>query len=266
MPLQRELETATKTREQLVLAQKLFDMEITSYPQLSQVEAEIKKLAQVYAVYAEQAEAVRQYSTWLWSELDVTKMMTGTDDILNKLRKLKHLKHLPIYENVEREVQGFHNSLPLMKDLKSDALRKRHWTQLMEVTNQQFDMDPKTFTLGSMFTMQLHKFTEEIGKITNAAIKELTIESELKKLADVWKEQKFDLGKYTKSTGEDRGWVLKATEEISVLLEDMSLNLQSMMASPFVRPFLTDVRSWDQKLSLIGECIDVWMLVQRKWM
>lgn len=39
-----------------------------------------------------------------------------------------------------------------------------------------------------------------------------------------------------------------------------------MMASPFVRPFLTEVRAWEQRLSLIGECIEVWMLVQRKWM
>jgi hypothetical protein len=111
---------------------------------------------------------------------------------------------------------------------------------------------------------------------------------------------------------EDRGFVLRATEEIMVLLEDMGLNLQSMMASPFVRPFLSEVRGWEQKLSLIGElldipplnivivqfsvkelqakdvhmalcffmmsnwvfclslaageCIEVWMLVQRKWM
>jgi dynein heavy chain len=51
--------------------------------------------------------------------------------------------------------------------------------------------------------------------------------------------------------------VLKATDEVSVLLEDMGLNLQSMMASPFVKPFLSDVRSWEQKLSLIGESIEV---------
>lgn len=45
----------------------------------------------------------------------------------------------------------------------------------MEVTCQEFDMDPKTFTLGNMFSMQLHKYAEEIGKITNAAVKELTV-------------------------------------------------------------------------------------------
>lgn len=57
----------------------------------------------------------------------------------------------------------------------------------------------------------------------------------------MWREQRFELGKYMKGP-EDRGWVLRATEDILVLLEDMGLNLQSMMASPFVRPFLTEVR------------------------
>ena len=60
--------------------------------------------------------------------------------------------------------------------------------------------------------------------------------------------------------------MLKGTEELSVLLEDMGLNLQSMMASPYVRPFLEEVRGWEQRLSTIGECSAMWMVVQRKWM
>lgn len=86
------------------------------------------------------------------------------------------------------------------------------------------------------------QYAEDIVKITNAAVKEVTIENELKKLYDVWREQRFELGKYIKGT-EDRGWVLRQTEEILLLLEDMGLNLGSMMASPFVRPFLSEVRS-----------------------
>jgi dynein heavy chain len=49
--------------------------------------------------------------------------MSGTEEILERLRKLKHLKQLPVYELVEKDVQGFFNSLPLMRELKSDALR-----------------------------------------------------------------------------------------------------------------------------------------------
>ena len=55
-------------------------------------------------------------------------------------------------------------------------------------------------------------------------------------------------------------------EDITLLLEDMGLNLQSMMASRFVRPFAEEVRKWEQRLSLVSECIEIWMLVQRKWM
>lgn len=57
--------------------------------------------------------------------------------------------------------------------------------------------------------------------------------------------------------GAERGWVLKGVDEINLLLEDMGLNLQSMMASPHVRPFAEEVRNWEQRLSLIGEAIEV---------
>ncbi len=40
---------------------------------------------------------------------------------------------------------------------------------------------------------------------------------------------------------------------------------QAMSASKFVIPFLDDVKSWEKKLSTIGECCDIWLVVQRKW-
>lgn len=44
---QGELDIACKSREQLVLAERLFDMDITSYPNLGQLESNMKKLTQV---------------------------------------------------------------------------------------------------------------------------------------------------------------------------------------------------------------------------
>ena len=57
-----------------------------------------------------------------------------------------------------------------------------------------------------------------------------------------------------------------ASQSVSVLLEDMGLNIQSMMASRFVKPFLNEVRKWEERLSLIGEVIEAWMMTQRKWL
>ena len=49
-----------------------------------------------------------------------------------------------------------------MQDLKSEALRPRHWDKLMKETEKSFDMDPKTFTLANLFRMELHKFASVI--------------------------------------------------------------------------------------------------------
>jgi hypothetical protein len=50
-------------------------------------------------------------------------MVSGTEQIAGKLAKLKGLRELPVYEAVEREVTGFASSLPLMRELKGEALR-----------------------------------------------------------------------------------------------------------------------------------------------
>jgi dynein heavy chain, axonemal len=266
-----------------------------------QIETEMQKLQQLYSVYEVHAKNVDSFSMVLWADLDVTKIIDVTEEVAAELKKKRMLSEMPLFEAVSKNIRGFLASLPLMKELKSDALRKRHWSNLMtvrctriyficsslvfcgfsastfftltvyslwrslQVTGQEFDMDPKTFTLGSMFAMSLDKYADDILKITSAAEKELTIESELKKLVEVWGEQKLMCAKYSKGT-EDRGHVLRSVDDVLLLLEDTGLNLQSMMASPFVRPFIDDVRKWEQKLGLVGECIEAWMQVQRKWM
>lgn len=44
------------------------------------------------------------------------------------------------------------------------------------------------------------------------------------------------------------------------------MNLQSMAGSQFVGPFLSQVQKWEKALSNIGEVVDEWLSVQRKWM
>ena len=36
--------------------------------------------------------------------------------------------------------------------------------------------------------------------------------------------------------------------------------------SRFIGPFLSVVQTWEKSLSLISEVIDIWIVVQRKWM
>ncbi len=68
----------------------------------------------------------------------------------------------------------------------------------------------------------------------------------------------------TKGT-QERGHILGPVDEIMQQLEDNTMSLQGMSASRFIGPFLNTVQGWEKSLSLISEVIEIWILVQRKW-
>lgn len=61
-------------------------------------------------------------------------------------------------------------------------------------------------------------------------------------------------------------FVLGPLDEIILILEDNSMNLQSMSASPFIGPFMSTVQKWEKCLTLVSEIIEEWLATQRKWL
>lgn len=61
-------------------------------------------------------------------------------------------------------------------------------------------------------------------------------------------------------------FTLGPVDEIMQILEDNSMNLQSMVASPFIGPFMGTVQKWEKCLTLVSEIIDEWLNSQRKWL
>ncbi|KAI9351727.1 dynein heavy chain, N-terminal region 1-domain-containing protein [Zopfochytrium polystomum] len=253
-------------RENLVRAEKLFNLNVTSYPELYELEHAVKELDKIYNLYTEVKEAISGWSTTLWSNLDINVLNKGVEVFSSRLKKMpKELKQLPPYNVVAERIVTFKDSIPLFADLKNEALRERHWKRLMEITGKSFDMNPETFTLERLFAMNLHEHSEAIGEIVAGAMKELSIENGIKEVENTWRNAKFTIVKYMKGT-EDRGYILGAIDEISLMLDDNAMSLQSMGASRFVAAFLPVVQQWEKLLSHVGEVTEVWMVVQRKWM
>ncbi|RKP21444.1 hypothetical protein ROZALSC1DRAFT_11414, partial [Rozella allomycis CSF55] len=253
-------------RENLVSAEKLFNLDVSTFSDLYDLENEMILLSGIYELYNDVKKAVMGWSKSLWSLIDISSMNKTIETFVLRLKKLpKEIKQMGPFNIVAANINSFKDSIPLYSDLKNEALRERHWKKLMEITGKQFDMNPETFTLEKLFSMNLHEHSESIGEIVGAANKELSIENGLKEVEVTWKNIKFTLVKYTKGN-DDRGFILGAIDEIITLLDDNAMNLQSMSASKFAIPFLPIVQKWEKILSHIGEVTDVWMVVQRKWM
>lgn len=162
-----QLQAFNKRRDDLVLAEKLFNLNITSYPELVEMEADLQQLAGMYELYTQFKEMKQRWSEMLWSDLDVNALTTGMANLTGKLKKgSRKWKTYGTYKMVESEIAAFQESIPLLQNLKNDALRERHWKKLMEATGKTFEMNPKTFTLDNLFSMELHKFSQVIEEIT----------------------------------------------------------------------------------------------------
>ncbi|XP_040982062.1 LOW QUALITY PROTEIN: dynein heavy chain 10, axonemal [Aquila chrysaetos chrysaetos] len=263
---EKEVEKLEKNRQELGSVEKLFDLPVTVYPDLMKAQNDMKNLKQIYEIYELQRAAKKEWSQTLWINLNVQLLQEGIEGYLKALRKLpKQVRNMPVAFHLETEMKAFQDSIPLLLDLKNEALRERHWQDLMERTGTSFEMTTETFTLEKMFAMELHRHSDVISEIVGTAVKELSIEKGVKEIAETWEHLKFTVQMYFKGT-EKRGFILGSVDEILEILDDNSVNLQSVLSSRFVGPFLSTVHHWEKTLSLIGEVIEIWMVVQRKWM
>ncbi|MCL4419561.1 dynein heavy chain domain-containing protein, partial [Patescibacteria group bacterium] len=204
-------------------------------------------------------------SSTLWGDLDISVLQKGAEDFEKTAKRFpKDLKEVFTFKLVEAKLANFKEALPLVVSLKNDAMKSRHWQKLMDVTGVVFDISLKTLTLSNIFSMELHKFTAAVEDIINEAVQEGKIENELAKIEAAWRNNALSVVKYKKD-GQDRGYVLRAADDLKLELEDNMLNLQTISGSRFVGAFVDRVRKWEKSLNLVSECLDMWFTVQRKW-
>uniref|UniRef100_A0A3Q3DBI2 Dynein axonemal heavy chain 10 n=1 Tax=Hippocampus comes TaxID=109280 RepID=A0A3Q3DBI2_HIPCM len=260
-----ELAKMVAGRQELANAEKLLDLPVLAYPEIVSIQKDMNGLRQIYDIFRDQKVAKTKWSQTLWVDLDIHLLQEGVEFFVQNLRKLpKDVRALPVACFVEGRMKEFRDSLPFLLDLKNEALRE-HWKQLMKRTGTSFEMNRCSFTLENMFAMDLHKHADVIDDIVTSAVKELGIEKGVKEVVETWENMKFIVQPYSKGT-QQQSSILGAVDEILSNVDNDAMNLQSMAGSRFVGPFLSTIQQWEKDLSLISETIEIWLLVQRKWM
>lgn len=119
---------------ELVNAEGLFALETTEYPELQRVVSELDDLGRIYDLYQEQRDFEDSNSATPWGDLDVASLQRGVEVLEKKVRKEKQLKEHPTFRAVEARIFNFKDSIPLIVNLKNEAMKPRHWQKLIEVS------------------------------------------------------------------------------------------------------------------------------------
>jgi dynein heavy chain len=135
----------------------------------------------------------RSWKTGAFSFLDPAELDGQASLFQKTLQKFgRGVKQWKVWHALFNTIQRFRQTMPLIKDLRSPAMRPRHWTQLQEEIQQQFDANAADFTLERVFNLGLHMYAEVIANLAGVAGRELQIETNLAEIAACWETQEVD--------------------------------------------------------------------------
>ena len=175
----------------------------------------------------------------------------------------KSVRWCPCYKVTIKNAKDFQNTVPLISQLGSKAMRPRHWDALMKATGKEFTpphADPD-LQLGGLLALDLHLFTNDVEEITDQAVKEEKMENTLAALSERWRTIEFNMSPY-KDTDVP---LLGISGDDFELLEADQLTVQGMMASRFLAQFEKEVTGWQKSLVTISDVYTLLTEIQRTW-
>ncbi|KTG42929.1 hypothetical protein cypCar_00000501 [Cyprinus carpio] len=92
--------------------------------------------------------------------------------------------------------------------------------------------------------------------------KEFALERAMQNMLEVWDTVSFHYHPY-RDTGVS---ILSSVDEIQTMLDDQIVKTQTMRGSPFIKPFETEIKAWEERLIRIQDTIDEWLKVQHQWL
>uniref|UniRef100_A0A8C4TXL7 Dynein axonemal heavy chain 5 n=1 Tax=Falco tinnunculus TaxID=100819 RepID=A0A8C4TXL7_FALTI len=242
----------------------LFGLPVTRYPQLLEIKKQLNLLQKLYNLYNNVIDTVSGYYDILWSELDTGKINSELLEFQNRCCKLpRGVKEWQAFFDLKKTIEDFSECCPLLERMSSKAMMPRHWKQITDLTEHNFDVESETFKLRNIMEAPLLRYKEEIEDICISAVKERDIELKLKQVIAEWDNKTFVFANF-KTRGELllRG---DSTSETIATMEDSLMILGSLMSNRYNAPFKTQIQKWVHYLSNTTDIIENWMTVQNLW-
>ena len=249
-------------REGFVLAEKLFNLPISSYPELNEMEQKNKLVIPIYDLYERFINGIKEYSHMKWVKLDTGALNKSAADWKQSQNRMaeRFTREFP-YDKLKNDILDFQNSLPFITKLKNPAIQDHHWVKILKETGKDdLEFDMKIATLEQVFKLELHNHGPVVDEVYEQASHEAKNEEELRKLDKNWKFQSFAM-----KIDQDI-ILLRSVDTIKDQLEDDIQNLQTISMDIYLgKKAGTNVSKWLKNLNLVSDVIDVWFIVQKKW-
>ncbi|RIA96574.1 dynein heavy chain [Glomus cerebriforme] len=242
-------------------AKEALNMESASEDRLDPVLEELRDLKSVWSSLAKVWQSINELKDQPWSSVVPRKIRQQLDNLINSTKEMpSRMRTYAAFEFVQDTVKQYIKVNPILSELKSDALKERHWKQLFKALRVEGRVLLSELTVGKIWDMDLKKNEQVIREIVTQAAGEMALEEFLRQVKETWTTYALELVNYQNKCRLIKGW-----DDLFTKCSENLNSLTAMKMSPYYKTFEEDASSWEDKLNRVHVLFDVWIDVQRQW-
>ncbi|XP_045065490.1 dynein axonemal heavy chain 12 [Coregonus clupeaformis] len=289
--VQKRLQDAEEAIDFINKEETLYKWDLSSYPVVEVIKESIEPYQKLFGLVLKWQRTEKRWMDGSFLDLNGESMEVEVDEFFREIYKMLKffqqkqkkaeqmagggVKRRPgeedpgkqerptalICSTVMEQVKDFKEHIPMVSILCNPGIRARHWVQMSDIVDYDLTPDSGT-TLRKVLKQNLAPYLEQFETISAAASKEFSLEKAMQTMVEVWDGVSFHHHPYRESGVS----ILTAVDEIQTMLDDQIVKTQTMRGSPFIKPFESEIKVWEERLIRIQETIDEWLKVQAQWL
>ena len=254
----------TELREQSDMVSKAKEaLELPASPDnvLAIVLEEVQDFKSVWANLTIVWDQLNELREQPWNSIQPRKVRQSIDNLIKTTKEMpSRMRQYAAFEHVQSVLRQLLKVNPLLTELRSEAVRERHWVKIFKALQPSKRYSPTMMTLGDVYDLQLGPSEMVIRDVIAQAQGEMALEEFVRSVREHWQNYALDLVNYQNKCRLIRGW-----DELFAKCSDHLSSLQAMRHSPYYKEFEEEASSWEDRLNRIHVLFDVWIDVQRQW-
>ena len=242
-------------------AKEALDLPASVDTSLGVILEEVQDFKSVWASLSVIWKSLNELRETLWNIVQPRKIRSSIDNLIKMTKEMpSRMRQYAAFEHIQQILRSYMKVNPLLGDLKSEAVRDRHWTKIYKQIKPGKRYSPMSMTLGDVWDLNLVATEAIIKDIIAQAQGEMALEEFLKQVRETWTGYNLDLVNYQNKCRLIRGW-----DDLFAKCSENLNSLQAMKHSPYYKEFEEEASNWEDKLNKVHVLFDVWIDVQRQW-
>jgi dynein heavy chain 1, cytosolic len=164
-------------------AKEALDLELVRDDRLDPVLEEIRDLKAVWTALSGVWSQISDLRETSWASVQPRKLRQQLDALLTSTRDMpSRMRQYAAFEYVQESLRQHLKSNIIVTELKSEALRERHWRRLYKTLRVSGQYTPSQMTLGSVWDLDLKRNEAVIKDIIVEAQGEMALEEFLRQV------------------------------------------------------------------------------------